>query len=202
MSDLIETITHELNVDRETALQGAGAIFSVVKERVGLRTFQMLRVPFPDVELWIDLHSGIEGYGAGDFFLKDLGFSGPAVDMIERATSSGVPLETAQKMFALIYRWRYDHPSLIALSAYFEHVSLKHIKAYTSSKEWKRDNQEAGEQFTLEKLRDEYRFHICVSSLKKWIPQKRWRNVSGSARASSLILRPDVLLAKMVCSPR
>lgn len=59
-----------------------------------------------------------------------------------------------RRIFALIYRWRYDHPSLIALSVYFAHVSLKHIKAYTSSKEWKRDNQEAGEQFTLEKLRD------------------------------------------------
>jgi hypothetical protein len=103
MSDLIDQIAHELNVDRETALQGAGAIFSVVKERVGLRTFQMLRVPFPEVEAWIDRHSGIEGYGAGDFFLKDLGFSGPAVDMIERATSSGVPLEAAQRMFTIIY---------------------------------------------------------------------------------------------------
>jgi hypothetical protein len=59
-----------------------------------------------------------------------------------------------RKIFALIYRWRYDHPSLIALSVYFGHVSLKHIQAYTSSKEWKRDYQEAGQQFTLEKLRD------------------------------------------------
>jgi hypothetical protein len=59
-----------------------------------------------------------------------------------------------RKIFALIYRWRYDHPSLIALSVYFGHVSLKHIKPYTSSVEWRRDYQEAGEQFTLEKVRD------------------------------------------------
>jgi hypothetical protein len=63
----------------------------------------MLRVPFPDVEAWIDEHSGIEGYGAGDFYLRDLGLSGPAVDMIERATSSGVDLVVAQKMFGIIY---------------------------------------------------------------------------------------------------
>lgn len=59
-----------------------------------------------------------------------------------------------RRMFALIYRWRYDHPSLIALSVYFGHVNLKHIGAYTNSKEWKRDYQQAGKQFTLEKLRD------------------------------------------------
>jgi hypothetical protein len=103
MSDLIGRIVNELNVDRDTALQGAGAIFSVIKERVGLRTFQMLRVPFPEIEEWIDLHSGIEGYGAGDFFIRDLGFSGPAVDVVERATSSGVPLDVTQRMFAIIY---------------------------------------------------------------------------------------------------
>lgn len=103
MSDLISRITNETKVDEETAIQGAGAIFSVIKERVGLRTFQMLRVPFPEIEEWIDRHSGIEGYGAGDFFLRDLGFSGPAVDMIERATSSGVPLEAAKRMFVIIY---------------------------------------------------------------------------------------------------
>jgi hypothetical protein len=103
MSDLIGRIVGELHVDRDTAVQGAGAIFSVIKERVGLRTFQMLRVPFPDIEVWIDRHSGIEGYGAGDYFVHEAGFSGPAVDIIERATSSGVELEDAQKMFAIIY---------------------------------------------------------------------------------------------------
>jgi hypothetical protein len=103
MSDLIGRITNELGVERDAALQGAGAIFSVIKERVGLRTFQMLLVPFPEAEEWIDRHSGIEGYGAGDYYLRDLGLSGPAVDMIERATSSGVDLEDAQKMFRLIF---------------------------------------------------------------------------------------------------
>src|SRR5215218_1034345 len=99
MSDLIGRISSELKVDQDTAVQGVGAIFSVIKERVGLRTFQMLLVPFPHAEAWIDAHSGIEGYGAGDFYLKDLGLSGPAVDIIERATSSGVDLVVAQKMF-------------------------------------------------------------------------------------------------------
>src|SRR6185369_15147574 len=103
MSDLIGRIENELGIDRDTARQGAGAIFSVIKERIGLRSFQMLRVPFPDVEEWIDEHSGIEGYGAGDYYLRDLGLSGPAVDMIERATSSGVDLVVAQKMFGIIY---------------------------------------------------------------------------------------------------
>ena len=103
MSDLIERISHDLKVDRDTAEQGAGAIFSVIKERIGLRPFQMLKVPVPQVEEWIDRHSGIEGYGAGDYFLKDLGLSGPAIDMIERATSSGVDLDDAQRMFAVIY---------------------------------------------------------------------------------------------------
>ena len=103
MSDLIERISQDLKVDRGTATQGAGAIFSVIKERIGLRSFQMLKVPFPQVEEWIDRHSGIEGYGAGDYFLKDLGLSGPAIDMIERATSSGVDLDDAQKMFGIIY---------------------------------------------------------------------------------------------------
>lgn len=103
MSDLIDRIMKDLKVDRDMAEQGVGAIFSVIKERVGLRTFQMLRVPFPDADVWIDRHSGIEGYGAGDYFLKDLALSGPAVDMIERATSSGVPLEAAQRMFTIIY---------------------------------------------------------------------------------------------------
>ena len=103
MSDLIARIQRELDVEPDAAIQGAGAIFSVIKERIGLRNFQMLRVPFPQVEEWIDRHSGIEGYGAGDYFLKDLGLSGPAIDMIERATSSGVDLDDAQKMFAIIY---------------------------------------------------------------------------------------------------
>jgi hypothetical protein len=103
MSDLIGRIMNELGVDRDTARQGAGSILSVVKERIGLRSFQMLRVPFPEVEEWIDEHSGIEGYGAGDYYLRDLGLSGPAVDMIERATSSGVDLEVAQRMFLIIY---------------------------------------------------------------------------------------------------
>lgn len=103
MSDLIGRIMSDLDVDRDTAVQGAGAIFSVIKERIGLRNFQMLRVPFQDVEEWIDRHSGIEGYGAGDFYLRDLGLSGPAVDMIERATSSGVDLPVAQKMFRIVF---------------------------------------------------------------------------------------------------
>lgn len=103
MSDLIQHLTNELKIDEDAAVQGAGAFFSVIKERVGLRTFQMLKVPFPDVEAWIDRYSGIEGYGAGDYFIRDLGFSGPAVDMIERATSAGVDLKTAQRMFNLIY---------------------------------------------------------------------------------------------------
>lgn len=102
MSDLIGQIQKQLNVDRDMAEQGAGAIFSVIKERVGLRTFQMLKVPFPDVEQWIDRHSGIEGYGAGDYFVRDAGLSGPAVDIIERATSSGVPLAEAQRMFQIV----------------------------------------------------------------------------------------------------
>jgi hypothetical protein len=59
-----------------------------------------------------------------------------------------------RKIYALIYRWRYDHPSLIALSLIFGHVNTKHIAVYTNSKEWKRDNMEAGKQFTLAKLRD------------------------------------------------
>lgn len=102
MSDLITRIVNELGVERDAAVQGAGAIFSVIKERVGLRTFQMLKVPFPDVETWIDRHSGIEGYGAGDYFIRDAEFSGPAVDIIERATSSGVDLGDAQRMFVII----------------------------------------------------------------------------------------------------
>ncbi len=103
MSDLISRIVNELHVERDTAVQGAGAIFSVIKERVGLRTIQMLKVPFPELEVWIDRHSGIEGYGAGDYFIRDAEFSGPAVDIIERATSSGVDLEDAQRMFVIIY---------------------------------------------------------------------------------------------------
>ncbi len=59
-----------------------------------------------------------------------------------------------RKIFALIYRWRYDHPSLIALSVYFGHVNPKHIRPYINSKEWKKDNLDAGKQFTLAKLRD------------------------------------------------
>jgi hypothetical protein len=103
MSDLTARITKELGVDRDTAEQGLGAIFSVIKERVGLRTLQMLRVPFPEIEAWIDRFSGIEGYGAGDYYLRDLGLSGPAVDVVERATSAGVDLAVAQKMFAIVY---------------------------------------------------------------------------------------------------
>ncbi len=103
MSDLIGKITNDLKVDRDTAIQGTGAIFSVIKECVGLRTFQMLKVPFPDIEEWIDRHSGIEGYGAGDYYLRDLGLSGPAVDVIERATSSGVTLDDAQRMFSIVF---------------------------------------------------------------------------------------------------
>ena len=103
MSDLIERVMKSVGVEREMALQGTGAIFSVIKERIGLRDFQMLKVPFPEIEEWIDKFSGIEGYGAGDYFLRDAGLSGPVVDVIERATSAGVPLETAQKMFQFIY---------------------------------------------------------------------------------------------------
>lgn len=66
-----------------------------------------------------------------------------------------------RKVFALIYRWRYDHPSLIALSVYFGHVNPKHIRPYINSNEWKRDNLEAGKQFTLAKLRD-----IALSKVK------------------------------------
>ena len=102
MSDLIARLTRELNVDEETAVRGAGAIFSVIKERVGLRTFQMLKVPYPQVENWIDGCGAIEGYGGGDYFLQDSGLSGPAVDVMDRATAAGVPLETAQRMFSII----------------------------------------------------------------------------------------------------
>lgn len=59
-----------------------------------------------------------------------------------------------RKIFVLIYRWKYDHPVLIALSVYLGHVNQKHINVYTNSKAWKRDHYEAGKQFTLEKLRD------------------------------------------------
>src|SRR5688572_24592612 len=103
MSDLIPRLVRELDIDEETAVRGAGAMFSVIKERIGLRTFQMLRVPFPRVEEWIDQCGSIEGYGGGDFFLQDVGLSGPAVDIIDRASASGVPLETAQKMFSIIF---------------------------------------------------------------------------------------------------
>lgn len=102
MSDLIARLTRELNIDEDTAVHGAGAIFSVIKERIGLRTFQMLKVPYPEVESWIDACGAIEGYGGGDFFLEDTSLSGPAVDVIDRATAAGVPLETAQRMFAFI----------------------------------------------------------------------------------------------------
>ena len=102
MSDLIGRIVESLHVEPDAAIQGSGAIFSVVKERIGLRHFQMLKVPFPDVEAWIDRASGMEGYGAGDYFVRD-NLSGPAVDMVERATASGVDLETAKQMFQLIY---------------------------------------------------------------------------------------------------
>lgn len=80
-----------------------------------------------------------------------------------RLVKSGLPAGQTQwqlaahqlrRMFALIYRWRYDHPVLIALSVYLGHVSLKHLEAYTNSPEWICDNLEAGKQFTLEKLRD------------------------------------------------
>jgi hypothetical protein len=102
MSELIERLQRELDVDRDTAIRGAGAIFSVIKERVGLRTFQMLKVPFPEADAWIDHFGGMEGYGAGDYFLKDTALSGPVVDVIERATAAGVDLETAQRMFVVI----------------------------------------------------------------------------------------------------
>jgi hypothetical protein len=103
MSDLIAVLTRDLAIDEDMAVQGAGAIFSVIKERVGLRTFQMLKVPFPEVEAWIDRCGAIEGYGGGDFFLQDGQLSGPAVDIMDRATAAGVELETAQKMFALVF---------------------------------------------------------------------------------------------------
>lgn len=75
-------------------------------------------------------------------------------DLPGGATHWSLAAHQFRRMFALIYRWRYDHPSLIALSVHFGHMNLKQIKAYTSSKEWMRDNQEAGRQFTLEKVRD------------------------------------------------
>jgi hypothetical protein len=102
MSDLIERLSRDLNVDRDAATRGAGAIFSVIKERVGLRTFQMLKVPFPDADRWIDHYGGMEGYGAGDYYLQDTSLSGPIVDVIERATAGGIDLETAQQMFVVI----------------------------------------------------------------------------------------------------
>ena len=102
MSELIDRISHELGVDEDAAVRGAGAIFSVIKERVGLRTFQMLKVPFPEADAWIDHYGGMEGYGAGDYFLQDTNLSGPVVDVIERATAGGIDLETAQKMFAIV----------------------------------------------------------------------------------------------------
>lgn len=66
-----------------------------------------------------------------------------------------------RKIFALIYRWRYDHPVLIALSVHFGHVNLKNIKVYTESKQWRRDYSEAGRQFTLAKMRE-----IALGSLE------------------------------------
>lgn len=59
-----------------------------------------------------------------------------------------------RRIFALIYRWQYDHPSLIALSVHLQHLNPKKTHAYTNSKEWKRENQEINKQFTLEKLRN------------------------------------------------
>jgi hypothetical protein len=103
MPDLIDRITNELGVDRDAAVRGAGAIFSVIKERVGLRAVRMLRVPFPELEAWIDEAGGIEGYGAGDYYLQDSDLSGPVVDLIERTTAAGIELETSQKMFAIVF---------------------------------------------------------------------------------------------------
>ena len=71
MSDLIGRIMKEVKVERDAAEAVEAAIFSVIKERVGLRTFQMLRVPFPDAEVWIDRRSGIAVCGAGECVAPD-----------------------------------------------------------------------------------------------------------------------------------
>lgn len=45
---------------------------------------------------------------------------------------------------------------------------------------------------TLERLREEYRFHICVSSLKKWIPQKIIPMVCTQPSKDGIKVRVDV----------
>jgi hypothetical protein len=57
-----------------------------------------------------------------------------------------------RRIFALIYRWRYDHPDLLALSVYFEHMDLQQIKKYTNDPEWRRIHQEEALRFTASKL--------------------------------------------------
>lgn len=59
-----------------------------------------------------------------------------------------------RRIFALIYRWKYDHPSLLALSVHFGHIHPKQINKYTNSIEWKRANLEEGRRFTLTKFRE------------------------------------------------
>lgn len=57
-----------------------------------------------------------------------------------------------RRIFALIFRWRYDHPDLLALSVYFEHIDFKQILRYTNDPEWQRINQEEALRFTAAKL--------------------------------------------------
>lgn len=65
-----------------------------------------------------------------------------------------------RRIFALIYRWRYDHPDLLALSVYFEHTDFKQIYSYTNDPEWRRINQEEALRFTAAKMQSIALGHI------------------------------------------
>lgn len=58
-----------------------------------------------------------------------------------------------RRQFACIYFWRWDDPSLLALSYHFRHIDMDMIRSYLNDPEMRKFFQEEGKLFTAEMLR-------------------------------------------------
>jgi hypothetical protein len=58
-----------------------------------------------------------------------------------------------RRQFACIYFWRYDDPSLIALSVHFRHIDMQMIRTYINDPEMRKLFELEGKRFTIEVMR-------------------------------------------------
>lgn len=111
-----------------------------------------------------------------------------------------------RRLFALCYFWRYDDPSLAALSFHFQHMNLKQIRAYVNDAEMRRYHLEEGERFTLSKMRaialgKVNAAGILGKTLKKRIEQLRQQLELTDEDGLTRALERNIHLRKLTLHP-